>query len=201
MSNQSSSDNSIDSTSVESQLQHLTELYSQLLERVTLIETQLILLPDIDRYQKLQNFLASGDFKAADRETARLMLEIAGEERDSLTPDAVRKFSCDVLAIIDRLWLKYSQGRFGFSVQLQTYISLGGNVDTLRTQDQKLFEAYGDRVGWRCDNKWQGNEYDNWDFNLSSPVGCFPAYWWRSPYGLKMINYFFLRLLDCQLSS
>lgn len=203
MSNSSSSDKSNEgdsnSTALETQLQQLTELYNQLQERVTQIETQLMLLPDIDRYQQLQNFLEQGDIKAADKETARLMLEIAGEHRESLTPDAVRKFPCDVLAIIDRLWLKYSQGRFGFSVQLQTYISLGGSVDTLRTQDQKIFETYGEQVGWRCDNKWQGTEYDNWHFSFDAPAGCFPAYWWKSPYGLKMINYFFIRLLDCQL--
>jgi hypothetical protein len=158
-----------------------------------------MLLPDIDRYRQLQNFLAEGDFQSADKETARLMLEIAGEHRESLTPEAVRKFPCDVLAIIDRLWLEYSERRFGFSIQLQTYMGLGGNVDTLRTQDQQLFESYGDKVGWRCDNKWQSSDYNNWDFSLNAPVGCFPAYWWKSPYGLKMINYFFLRLIDCQL--
>jgi hypothetical protein len=113
----------------------------------------------------------------------------------------MQKFSCNVLQVVDRLWRDYSQNRFGFSVQLQLYQKAGGNADTLRAQSADLLQKLGDVNGWRVDGKWQGDNYEQWDFSLAAPVGCFPGVWWKSPYGLKMVNFCFLRLLECQLSN
>ena len=42
-------------------------------------------------------------------------------------------------------------------------------------------------------------KYNDWDFSLAAPSGCFPAHWWKSPYGLKMVTFFFARLITCDL--
>lgn len=158
-----------------------------------------MLVSDVNLYERLRDFLAAGNFKEADEETTKVILEVAGKERETLTPEDIQKFSCSVLRIIDRLWLTYSNERFGFSVQVGIYRSGGGSMDTLLTQNMEVMRSFADRIGWRKNNKVQFDNYDNWDFTLSAPVGCFPAHWWRSPYGLKMVNYYFTRLMTCEL--
>jgi hypothetical protein len=38
-------------------------------------------------------------------------------------------FPCTDLRTIDGLWVKYSNGHFGFSVQKEIYLSVGGKAD------------------------------------------------------------------------
>jgi hypothetical protein len=182
--------------------QQLTEAHQQiqtLSERLTLVEDQLILISDVDKYSPLQRFLKAGDFKAADRETTAVILATASKQRDTLTPDDMSKFPCTVLQVIDRLWKTYSQGRFGFSVQLSIYLEIGGSIDTLRAQDVPLINQFCDRVGWYDKGVSRANNYEQWDFSLAAHLGAYPAAWWKSPYGLKMATYCFMRLLECQI--
>ncbi len=176
-----------------------SERLSEFEENISRIESNLTLITDIDRYAKLRDLLAAQDFKQADLETASVLLEVMGQQRDSLTPEDVNKFPCSVLRIIDRLWLTYSQDRFGFSVQLQIYQSVGGTLDTVAAQDTELLTKFGDRVGWRKNNKWRRGQEEESDFSLSAPVGSLPVAWWDSPYGAKMVNFFFGRLISCNL--
>ena len=72
-----------------------------------------------NKFSQLQNLLVTKNWQEADRETRRVMLMIAGaDKRDNLllTQQDIEKFSCNDLIIIDRLWLQYSQKRFGFGV-------------------------------------------------------------------------------------
>lgn len=186
----------IDNTS---QLSEILDQLQALTQRVAYLEEKLKLVSDIDRYSKLQELLMAGKFKEADTETTNVILEAANKTRDTLTPNDMANFPCNTLQVIDRLWRDYSQNRFGFSIQLGIYQEVGGNIDTLRTQDTQIIQQYADRVGWRKEGQWQGDNYDNWDFSLSAPVGCFPGAWWKSPYGLKMATFCFMRLLSCNL--
>ena len=69
-------------------------------------------------YSKLENFLDSGDWKEADQETFNLMLKVADREKEGfLDKESIDNFSCPDLRYIDELWVKSSNGRFGFSVQ------------------------------------------------------------------------------------
>jgi hypothetical protein len=168
-------------------------------ERLAIVEERLLLVSDVDKYQTLQNYLKQGDFKAADLETSEVILSTVAKTRENLTPEDMMKFPCDVLQVIDRLWRTYSDGRFGLSVQLSFYLEGGGTIDTLRAQDVPLIQQFGDRVGWRQNGQWRSADYDNWDFSLTAAPGCFPAIWWKSPYGLKMVTYCFMRLLACEI--
>jgi hypothetical protein len=170
-----------------------------LTERVNQLEARQMLVPDIDRYGKLQQFLMSGNFRSADEETARVILESAGKTRDTMTPEDLMHFPCNVLRVIDRLWKTYSDGRFGFSKQLELYESVGGNINTLRANDPETIRKFGDLVGWRKENQWRIDDYETRDFSLAAPEGAFPAIWWNSPYGLKMATFCFTRLLECDL--
>ncbi len=99
----------------------------------------------------MRNLLAAGKWKEADRETERCMLKVARREKeDWLREGDIDNFPCEDLRTIDQLWVKYSNGKFGFSVQKQIYQSLGGT----RQYDSKIWEAFGDKVGWRQGGSW-----------------------------------------------
>ncbi|MGI8501465.1 MAG: GUN4 domain-containing protein [Hassallia sp.] len=90
-------------------------------------------------YTRLRDLLKAGEWKDADQETLAVMLQAtAREEEDYLNYESIENFPCTDLRSIDQLWVKYSNGRFGFSVQKRIWESVG--------QD---YEKFGDRVGWR----------------------------------------------------
>jgi serine/threonine protein kinase len=119
------------------------------------------------KYQKLQKLLANGEWKAADQETDRIMLQIAGKEKvGSLDKDSINNFPCEDLRIIDQLWVKYSNSRFGFSVQKNIWLECGGKLDA--ETECKV----GDRIGWRVNQKWLN--YDQVTFSYNAPIGHLP---------------------------
>ncbi len=121
-------------------------------------------------YQRLSELLAAGDWKAADRETLTLMLKVARREKVGwLDMEAINKFPCSDLCTIDQLWVKYSKGRFGFSVQKRIWESVGGQPDA----DYETWSKFGDRIGWRINNHWLF--YSDLNFTDNAPVGHFPA--------------------------
>ena len=72
------------------------------------------------RYQKLEKLLADGKWKKADDETRRIILTLANRGIPGyLTIDNVLDIPSKDISIIDNLWVKNSNGRFGFSVQKQ----------------------------------------------------------------------------------
>ncbi len=76
-------------------------------------------------YTKLRDLLAAGKWKEADEETANVMLKVANSE-GCLNKQDIDNFPCEDLRTINQLWLDYSKGKFGFSVQKEIYESLGG---------------------------------------------------------------------------
>ncbi|BAY21034.1 hypothetical protein NIES2100_07790 [Calothrix sp. NIES-2100] len=121
-------------------------------------------------YQRLTELLAAGDWKAADRETLTLMLKLAKQEKVGwLDIEAINKFSYTDLCIIDQLWVKYSQGRFGFSVQKRIWSSIDGQADA----DYQTWSKFCDRIGWRVNKNWLF--YSDLNFADNAPEGHFPA--------------------------
>ncbi|MEG4802621.1 GUN4 domain-containing protein [Microcoleus sp. ARI1-B5] len=119
-------------------------------------------------YTNLRNLLAAKKWKEADEETARVMLKVADREEEGfLDVEHIEKFPCEDLRTIDKLWVKYSNGHFGFSVQKRIYQSLGGT----REYDQKVWQSFGDRVGWRVNSEWR----ESWQYNTKAPEGNLPT--------------------------
>jgi Uncharacterized conserved protein len=122
-------------------------------------------------YTQLGNLLAEGKWKEADEETARLMFKIADREKEGwLRVEDIEQFPSSDLQTIDQLWVEYSNGRFGFSVQKQIYQSLGGTKEF----NQKITEAFWHKVGLIINNEPYWSQYDNLTFNLSAPIGHLP---------------------------
>ncbi|NER80561.1 MAG: Clp protease [Leptolyngbya sp. SIO1D8] len=141
-------------------------------------------------YGKLRDLLQAGDWQGADYETYRRMLEVVGrEERDWIRETELREFPCADLKTIDRLWVHYSQGQFGFSVQKEIYVNCGAKLDGKYPGD-KIWYEFCDRVGWRVNEAYVKEA----TFDTSAPQGHLPI---RCHYGKGSVSSLALRLVSC----
>ncbi|BAY14788.1 serine/threonine kinase [Anabaenopsis circularis NIES-21] len=133
-------------------------------------------------YQKLDELLQAKKWKEADLETAKIIYVISHNELPETSPYRTYRrnyFSSEYLKVlprkdlnnINRLWLKYSNGRFGFSVQKRIWKRLGGGSDTTYNSEE-IQEKFGDEVGWRKEGDWV--YYSDIYYSLRSPSGHLP---------------------------
>lgn len=123
-------------------------------------------------YTRLRDLLRAGDWKAADEETLFRMQEVVGKKGKWVSDQDLFNFPETDLKTIDQLWITYSNGHFGFSVQKQIYVECGATLNG-KYPGREIWEKFGDRVGWRKDGKWL--DYNNLDPSLACPKGSFPA--------------------------
>ncbi|MDF5722151.1 MAG: GUN4 domain-containing protein [Rhizonema sp. PD37] len=123
-------------------------------------------------YSILRNLLAAGEWKEANKETKRVVLAATKSDR------IIRDFPCEDLRIIDQLWVEYSNGRFGFSVQKRIYESVYESICERWGRTEKYgirsFNEFGDQVRWRTKEQW--NYYLDLVYDLWAPVGHLPSY-------------------------
>lgn len=107
------------------------------------------------RYVALETYLSQGQWKAADHETYRLMITTVGkEEGQGFDRDELLNFPCEELLAIDSLWIKYSDGHFGFSVQKWIYMECGaspeGNTPVMKSGRSLAIASAGVKMasGW-----------------------------------------------------
>lgn len=123
-------------------------------------------------YTRLRDLLAAGKWKEADEETLAVMLKASSREKErQFDTESINNFPCTDLRTIDQLWLRYSNGRFGFSVQKKIYLSVGGKADGKYYLE--AWEKFGDRVGWKVKGNWI-NAWESVAFDASEPEGHFP---------------------------
>lgn len=110
-------------------------------------------------YVPLATMLATGDFLAADQFTRDNLIKIAGPDavkRSFVYWTEVKKLPEKDLCTMERLWLQYSDGNFGYSVQKRVWDVENGN-----------FDNFIRRIGWTKEEngserklKWFGqNEF------------------------------------------
>ncbi|GAB4200408.1 MAG: hypothetical protein Fur006_51900 [Coleofasciculaceae cyanobacterium] len=123
-------------------------------------------------YTRLQELLAAGEWQKADRETEAVMLKVSGREEEGwLTEEDMKMFPCQDLHTIDELWVKYSNGRFGFSVQKRIWMEIEKSI---QDDHVDIWKYFGDKVGWRVNDYWVG--YRNLTFSLDAPEGHLPGW-------------------------
>ncbi len=160
-------------------------------------------------FLKLNSLLQAQNFKEADEETRKIVLTVAKREKERwLWIEDAEKFPCKELRSIDQLWLKYSRGKFGISVQQQIYQSLGGTKE----YNEKVWESMGDRVGWRQAGNWlkAGNwlYYYQLNFTQTAPSGHLPyrvytpglwmgKWWWVAHGGCFGVSSLLSRHAEC----
>ena len=122
-------------------------------------------------FEKLEAFLKAGKWRDADEETWNLMLKLTKREPERwLRIEDVKNFPRQELRKMDQLWVKYSNGKFGFSVQKQIWLDLGGKLDG--EPDWDTYVKLSDRVGWRKNNEWL--LYDSYTFSTNALPGHLP---------------------------
>ncbi|MEH2205005.1 MAG: GUN4 domain-containing protein [Nostoc sp.] len=117
-------------------------------------------------YRRLRDLLKAGQYKEADQETLAVMLKASGtEQRRWLDSKSLSNFPCTDLRTIDQLWVRCSNGRFGFSVQKRIWNSV-----------EKDYEKFSDRVGWRKGTYFKyWLSYSDLTFTTNSPLGHLPT--------------------------
>jgi hypothetical protein len=116
-------------------------------------------------YQQIQILLAKQDFEEADRVTSKKLCEVAGAgalARGWLYFTEIKSIPISDLQTINQLWLVYSEGKFGFSVQRKIWLSLG-----------KGWEKFWLKIGWKKDGSF--TRYPNeFMWSLDAPRGHLP---------------------------
>ncbi|MDZ7954490.1 translation initiation factor IF-2 N-terminal domain-containing protein [Nostoc sp. DedQUE09] len=121
---------------------------------------------------RLQDLLAVGRWQEADQETEQLIIQIADAERQGLLGvEELKNLSCHDLRVIDRLWVEYSNGHFGFSVQKKIWESFGF---TNNIRDYNIWWSFGNSVGWRVKDRWL--PYERIKFTFQAPKGHLPFF-------------------------
>uniref|UniRef100_A0A803LM80 GUN4-like domain-containing protein n=1 Tax=Chenopodium quinoa TaxID=63459 RepID=A0A803LM80_CHEQI len=121
--------------------------------------------------------LSLGDFRQADDETRRLIIVLAGEaavKRGYVFFSEVQFIPKDDLQAIDELWKKFSNNRFGYSVQRKIWLKVDkdftrffikvGWMKKLDTEiEQFNYRAFPNEFLWELnvDNKAESNNTDS----------------------------------------
>ncbi len=121
-------------------IQKLVEVIQEQSNSIPLLPKE---LPQ-EEYTRLKALLVAGRWREANDKTRTIILKVACREQEGwLADEQIQNFPCSVLQVIDRLWVQYSNGRFGFSVQKRIF-----------NECEKEPQAFGDRVGWCVQEAW-----------------------------------------------
>ncbi|MCA2641428.1 MULTISPECIES: GUN4 domain-containing protein [unclassified Microcystis] len=146
-------------------------------------------------YRKLEDLLKRQQWKEADEETANLVRKVTNRVKDWLRDEDIQKFPCDDLQTIDQLWVHYSNGKFGFSVQGQIYLEIGG----MEEYNERNWDIFGSLVGWQKNNSWNWQDIN---YSLQAPQGHLPLirYGYKGQ-GSYIIYHLTSRIFVCQIYS
>lgn len=116
-------------------------------------------------YLPLQRLLAQQDFLEADKLTSLKLCELAGEaalQRKWVYFTEVNSMPITDLRTINALWLAHSDGKFGYSVQRELWVSTGKN-----------WEKLWGKIGWKNGINWTRYPGE-FIWSLDAPKGHLP---------------------------
>jgi hypothetical protein len=166
-------------------------------------------------YRNLRNFLAVKDFESANKETKSLFQKISYINLKVSNPDPEKtnteRIPCTDLCTIDRLWVKYSEERFGISVQQKIQREIFINLyiekqefdkrEKIERSDEELaqsagFDTWGkfnEIVGWKSADMGPIYIYED-----SAPMGHLPViYEPHNRHHYSAMIHLFARLRQC----
>ncbi|EAW37146.1 serine/threonine-protein kinase [Lyngbya sp. PCC 8106] len=146
-------------------------------------------------YTFLEYLLSQKQWEYGDEETAKRLREAAGKNRNLHRSD-FDYLPCEDLGIINNLWMKYSDGCFGLTVQKQIYLNTGNKLGQYHI---KAFEHFGKKVGWRQNKQWLS--YNNLSNTSFVPRGHFPLRecLWEGRFYADRFGRLFSRVGNCNL--
>ncbi len=131
-----------------------------------------------DNYIKeLKNNLAEKKWKEANGHTWRAIFYSAKTKNIDKAYFDWDNVSCSDLKKIDQLWVQFSLGRFGFSVQKRIYLKTGNK---LGQYDYEAYISFHEEVGWREKEAYyrQWKIYEDLTFTDTAQEGHLPRGLW-----------------------
>lgn len=129
---------------------------------------------------QLESFLQQKRWKEADQETAWIFYQLMVLGGFKNFYDLCLNIAREDITKIDQLWMQYSEGKFGFTVQKQIWENVGG---TANSDEHKFYgilcDSFSTKVQWQEEVFW-GNrkDYDKLQFSQeNSQQGELPAKW------------------------
>jgi hypothetical protein len=126
------------------------------------------------KYKNLHDLLEAGKWNEADKETVKVICSLMPDgdytyiDVDQIPPKDLKK--------INQLWVKFSNGRFGLSVQQSIWnkILKAYNADESRYWiDDSAYNAFIDCVGWPRES--DRIYHTDLEYSLKAPRGHLPA--------------------------
>ncbi len=122
-------------------------------------------------FTNLARFLKAQQWKKADEETLMVILNIAGiqkkRNRNRLKP---QEFPQSELKIIDTLWQRYSDSKFGLCVQKRIWLEIGQESDLKKPINTRVLKEFAKQVGW-----YENDDWNNLNFSLEANKGHLPS--------------------------
>lgn len=133
-----------------------------------------------DLCTQLETYLKAEKWREADKETALIFYQVMVIENIHSWSTLMIKLPSAILKEIDSLWVKYSDGYFGFSVQKQIWERIGGSYAKENTaQMWYIWDKFCEKVSWykgdRYDRDWR--DYTTLAFTKAEPKGHLPILW------------------------
>lgn len=138
-------------------------------------------------YSVLEEYLSNHQWQEADDETYRLMIATVGKRFGRWFDENMTNFPPNVLKTIDSLWVRHSDGKFGFSVQKSMYLECGGAPNG--TYDEEVWNRFCLATGWKRYSQYVDTIFDSAAPRGHLPVGGGKRYWKR--YGVAGDLYLF----------
>jgi hypothetical protein len=124
-------------------------------------------------YQNLEKYLKKKQWYEADHETLKLMCKIADREEEGwLDSEHIEAFPCEDLRMLDKLWVHYSNSKYGFSIQKKLWLECGGEIGK---NDYEVWKKFGAKVGWYHPEKNDWRTYTEFMSDTKNAQNSLPA--------------------------
>jgi hypothetical protein len=139
-------------------------------ELMPILKTLKVVVRD-SKYYKLKELLKAHQWREADEETYRLMITTVGKEKGQwFNFDDLKNFPYEDLRTLDQLWVNYSNGKFGFSIQKRIWQTCGDS-----TSSRETWRRFCIAVGWQNSDATAFVKYNDLQFSIeNSPIGELP---------------------------
>ncbi|NJL97879.1 MAG: GUN4 domain-containing protein [Synechococcaceae cyanobacterium SM2_3_2] len=117
----------------------------------------------VEELMQIRDLLKAQQWQQADAQTTALLLQMTGRSSwGNFDVDAIKTFPKQELQLIDKMWMAYSQGRFGFGIQFHLWSKAPRDIET-----------WGRIVGWLPSDRWL--YYHELNYTLEAPPGHLPV--------------------------
>jgi hypothetical protein len=159
-----------------------------------------------ESFKSLENFLEAQNWRKADAKTKDIMFDVIScPSKNLATIENLKKliyFPCNALLVINDLWEKYSERRFGFNVQKDKYLEI-----TEKSKPKNInvhYRELKESLSWTINDE-PTQYYQN---NITTEnIGYYPLKWLgggdldHDEYPYFMILMSILQYCECQLQN